>query len=230
MSLETAIEQGFCRYNLPTREIEPLTPKPWTPPFIKKRIRVVATYPVRVYIIPVDPTTDDKGQRYLEDVEITSVKPYAENYEVARFYVPWGRIGIVRQCWQWLQIADATIPPLAGPYDAIYHARGAGGPASIVWKLRLSSGELLGPKLTLTTGLIETGYGFPELPRFSQIRFPWGSNAPVFWMVPEDTTLSLFCDIVSGKDEVQSIGGRLAGYTQPISSYSQHNTRHGWQW
>ncbi len=144
--------------------------------------------------------------------------------------MPAGRIGIVRQCWQYLVVEDADIPVQYGPYDPLYELRGTGGAATIIWKLRLSSGELQVPKYELASGLIETGYGYPELPRFRWIRFPWGSNTPVFWMVPEDTTLSLFADIQAGKDSVSSIGGRLAGYTQPISSFSQHNTRHGWQW
>lgn len=225
--LKSGIEQGFFRIGIPKPNFKPsIIPDSFE---IKKAVKTVSLYKVEDTFPPFDPTRDAHGQRYFEDSFITNPDEYKDVYECFRFYVPWGRIGIARQCWQWLEIKDAVSVVLPTPFDAMAHFRTTNF-IDILWRLRFVSGEVNGPRRYGDSNWISSGYGFPELPNFDYIRFPWGSNAPVFWRIPENTTLMMFCDIKQGKDDVVRFGGRIAGYTQPISDASQHNTRYGWQW
>ena len=235
-TLRNAINGGFARFNLTTPKGDPGVPvKPWKPPQIAKSVIEVSKYPTIKPVRIPDPTLDNQAQQYQEDSYIAAVHINGASgyYEASRFYVPHGRIGVIRQCWQWLELSNPiAAPPVIGtPFDALAHTRDLGGnPVNILWQLRLYQGHKTGPLEVANQNKVSFGYGYPGFANWSDLRFPWGSAAPVFWLVPENFTIVLYADIQTGKTLVSSVGGRLAGYTQVISKDSVWNTRHGFQW
>lgn len=228
--LDSAIRQGFAQ---PYR---PMTFGSVLDEFRKPRVDplavIVSRYPTRAYEPRIsDPTRDTQGQFYFEDAKVYNWVPNGafgqSHYEIARLYVPQGRIGIVRGCWQWYAIEgtpDDWIKP--GPFNARFAQ-------NISWKLRLSSGKVDGPKGIIPAANNIPGEGLWEIPNWTENRFPWGSNAPVFWKIPTNHTLRFWATVPFDAATVTAhmeLGGRLWGYTQPISQAAQYNTRHGFQW
>jgi len=229
------IKAGFADYGPKTAYCKPFVPAPFKRPSIAKNILTVWNYPVTKLEKPPDPTQDTYAQLYQEDARIARVtpSPYRGLYELARFYAPWGSIGVVRQAWQWLELKDPPATPkvLGTPFDAMYHTRSTPpGTVDILWKLRLIVGQVKGSYVNQPQNTLPFGQGYPRFANWSELRFPWGSNAPVFWLVPENMTLCMYADIRVGDLYIESIGARLAGYIQTISKESQYNTRHGFTW
>ena len=235
-TVDAIIKAGFAKYGVQTCYWKPFVPRPWKRPTIAKAIRTVWKYPVTKLEKPPDPTQDTYAQLYQEDAHITRVtpSPYRGLYELARFYVPWGSIGVVRQAWQYLELKDppATPPVLGTPYDGLDYSRSTAVPGNvdILWKLRLIRGKVKGAYVNAPQQSLPVGQGYPRIANWTENRFPWGSNAPVFWLVPENMSLCLYADIRVGDLYIENIGARLAGYVQTISKTSQHNTRHGFTW
>lgn len=180
-----------------------------------------------------DPTRDGQKQRYQESTNIwyPSSALSAVVRELCRFSVEEGRIGIVRGLWQWGEMeqpGSGITPIIASPYDARLFLRNG---VDVSWHLRLSYGITTGELVQIASpNALPLGDGYRELPNWYDVRFPWGTNAPVFWTVPTNHTLRLFVKINFGVPQIESIGGRMWGYTQSINKYAQQNTRHGWEW
>jgi len=54
----------------------------------------------------------------------------------------------------------------------------------------------------------------PPFGAIEDLRFPWGSHAPIKVFAPERSTVSLWARVVSPGGELRQVAGRLAGYTQ----------------
>lgn len=228
----TAHKLGFARYNLDFPKIRPNQPvHSWKLPKVDRRVEIVARYPTVKFVKPTDPFRDNLSQIYQEDAHIIHTTR-ASLWEVCRFYVPTGRIGVVRQIWQWIEIRNppATPPVVGTPYDARTDSRDNANPITLLWKLRCTSGRRNVPLIEASASLNPPGWPLTTLPNWKEYRFPWGSSVQVFLLIPEHTTLSLYVQATRGADYVDYLGGRLAGYTQTMTSIAQQNARHGFQW
>ena len=150
-------------------------------------------------------TAQEVKELYQEDSKIIKIVVNGNTglYECARFYVPRGSIGVVRQLWQWLELKNppATPPVVSTPFDALGHTRDTGqNPIDIHWKFRLFHGKRRGPLYVGASGNLPKGWGYPRFSGCRELRFPWGSDAPVFLLVPEHHTFIAYGDILLGKN------------------------------
>jgi hypothetical protein len=233
--LNTSISSKVTCYNLANIYTQPIWARVGVSPQLKASVGEVIKYPVLPPLYTHDPVDTGQGQLYQEDSKIIKIIVNGNTglYECARFYVPRGSIGVVRQLWQWLEIknAPATPPVISTPFDALGHTRDTGqAEIDILWKFRLFHGKRRGPLFIGPSGNLPSGWGYPRFSDCRELRFPWGSNAPVFLLVPEHHTFIAYGDILLGKNEIDTMGIRISGYIQTISRHSLHNSRHGFTW
>lgn len=222
-------------YNLAELYTKPIWAKGGIPPQLRASVNEVIKYPVQTPLFTHDPVDTEQGQLYQEDAKIAKIIVNGNTglYETARFYVPKGSIGVIRQLWQWLELKNppATPPVISTPFDALGHTRDTGDePIDILWKFRLFYGQRRGPLYVGASGNLPSGWGYPRFSDCRELRFPWGSNAAVFLLVPEHHTFIAYGDILLGKNVIDTMGTRIAGYIQTISRHSLHNSRYGFQW
>lgn len=222
-------------YNLAELYTNPIWSQGGISPQLRASVEEVMTYDVQPPLVTTDPWDTQQGQLYQEDAKIIEIIVNGNTglYECARFYVPRGHVGFVRQIWQWLEIKNppATPPVISTPFDALGHTRDTGDEAiDILWKFRLFYGQRRGPLSVGASGNLPRGRGYPRFSSCSELRFPWGSDAPVFLLVPEHHTFIMYGDIKDGKNVVDTMGARISGYIQTISPDSMYNSRHGFQW
>jgi len=212
--------------------------KRWPVPHVNPRVPQAPRLPSSALKIVDDPTRDGLKERFQDDCNFWYVPEDTVGgalRELARFSAPHGRIGVVRGCWQWGELrplpsaAESSVldREINSIYDARFFERNG---VLIIWKLRLSYGVEESNLVSLPATSAAFGDGYRELPNWYENRFPWGTNTPVFWTVPENHTLRLFALVIDDVARMQSLGARLWGYTQAITKSAQVNTRHGWQW
>jgi len=222
-------------YNFANLYTSPFWSQGGVSPVLRSSVAEVNTYPAIIPDYTHDPYDTAQGQLYQEDAKIIKIIVNGNTglYECARFYVPRGSIGVVRQIWQWLEIKNppATPPVISTPFDALGHTRDTGDdPIDINWKFRLFHGQRRGPLYIGASGNLPSGWGYPRFSDCKELRFPWGSNAPVFLLVPEHHTFIAYGDILLGKNIIDTMGVRISGYIQTINKESLFNSRHGFTW
>lgn len=233
--MQTPFQTNVTCYNFADLYTKPFWSQGGVSPVLETSVSEVFDYPVKEPIYTLDPIDTGQGQLYQEDAKIHKIIVNGNTglYECARFYVPKGSIGVVRQLWQWLEIKNppATPPVISTPFDALGHTRDTGDePIDILWKFRLFSGRRRGPLYIGASGNLPSGWGYPRFSHCRELRFPWGSNAAVFLLVPEHTTFLAYGDILDGKNVIDTLGVRISGYIQTINQASLYNSRHGFTW
>ncbi len=184
-----------------------------------------------------DPARDTRAQRYQDNTFFhTDTLAFNHTYEIGRFIAGPCELGIVKTAWTYAGFRNISDPGhIAQPqkWDPFTSLRPIGGASGtgIVYSLRLTQGTFqpLPPAFSgLTTDV--TGYGFAELPRWIDNRFSWAEQENnVFFLVPANHALRLYCSLYGSVDDIAEIGGRLKGYTQPINVLPDAwNVHHGW--
>jgi len=168
---------------------------------------------------------------YLVEHDRTPILP-GLSYEIARFIAAPDEVGIVKKCSTWL---GATQPPAGvqppDPLDPYYMDRIK--QIEGFWYLRLWQNTfqpMPRPDNGIALGAVG-GYGFPELPSWSDNRFQWNNNdGQVFWIVPSNHALRLYFHLIAEPDErLKEIQGRLVGFTQPIDTMpASKNVLYAW--
>jgi hypothetical protein len=157
-------------------------------------------------------------------------------FEIARFVVPKNRVGIVRNIQT--GIGFQALEPNSNDLlrwprgDALYHQRPLAasdyGLFRCHWMLRTETlnSENGNPKSYRVVdpyngcgNLGIPGLPFNKLPWWQEMLFMWGSDHPQFWIIPENTILSLWLGNPNGyESNVIHASGLLQGYTQPQGS------------
>jgi hypothetical protein len=153
-------------------------------------------------------------------------------YELARFYVPDNRIGIIKTIETDMAWDDPNIQWPRG--DSLFMTR---EDVDVTWHLRLESldpkspvdpysyRELIPPQFDLP------GVPYPSLPHWDDMRFLWGTYCPVFMVIPPNTLMSLWIwfSATSCNLPLRNIGGRFTGCLQAQSSMRTYrNVTMGW--
>lgn len=155
-------------------------------------------------------------------------------FEISRFIVPKNRVGIVRSIQTGLGFQDTTPASQNVPRwprgDAFWHRRSLGdnyGDFDCDWMLRTETmnSENNDPKTYRVvdydgcSALKVPGLPFSKLPFWQEMAFLWGSDHGVFWIIPENTILSLWVGNPNNTGGyVRYVQGMLKGYTQPQGS------------
>lgn len=163
------------------------------------------------------------------------IAPLVNNqvYELARFEAQRGEYGIVKTIWTWQELAANGTTPAGGsgtPYDPRILDRNG---ITIRWILRFSAAWPSVPPIAIQVlPQYIPGNAPPCLGYWDDGRFTWGTpNNGVFIAVPPGQYLRLFAHVIAGADKLAAIGGRLAGYTQPLHGpLSKLNPQKGFNW
>lgn len=152
-----------------------------------------------------------------------------QSYEIARFKVKTNEVGIIRGIWQYVASigAPSNIVSLASPYDPCWGDTYAGAPIDIRWYFTLSQN----PPIDYWDGasIGRPGTPYVDLPVLNRLSFPWGCPPSMFLVVQSGFTLRMFVEAMTNTSNLDRIGGRMWGYTQPDhSDPAIHNVRHGW--
>lgn len=145
-------------------------------------------------------------------------------YEIARFEVPPQKVGFVTNIKTSLSWWDYTNYRGFARGDANtnrnFNAFLDSGPLA-EWHLRIESFK----GINIEDNRILTalpGQAFNKKPSWRTMRFPWDNDNRVFWIIPANTILSLWCtkwEITPGQlQDWRQIAGLLAGATQPEGS------------
>ena len=243
--LDRAVSAGFVQ----APQLEPI---PWEPPKVAPDIIAqLAREPKQKIFLDVDTTSNPanapesieyqenmngphegywvKGQDY-KGAPFTFAAD--TSYELARFKTRPGEFGIIRLLWTFLECigcgggnGDSPANPLSPRafldlnYNCFFYLRSSNYTPPI-------SLEPLAPRP-----------GWPMFPAglglnlWRDYRFAWGLPVNlVFLVVPPDTNVHLFFNS-GNKDEVDVVGVRLQGYTQPrLRKDVAENAKHGWNW
>lgn len=153
-------------------------------------------------------------------------------YEIARFFTPQERIGVVRTMETMLTFNDDAIRWPKG--DGTFHNRYG---VYTTWYLRIESQDPSNPldphfyRGPLFPPDELPGTAWNELPEWYEMRFLWGDYCPVYFITPPNSLLSLWIkfEIDSCDLAVQNIAGRFTGYTQAQSNMRAfRNVTTGW--
>jgi hypothetical protein len=182
----------------------------------------------------LDPGRDTVKQFYQDNgfVHTDEFSPQTA-YEIARFYVGFDQVGIVKYCGTYLEILDepAGTPVELEPLDP-FTLQFNGVEAEFFLRLDYGVRELLSPDPFVGHYQNAPGYGFPRLSRWTDYRFAWNwTGNDVYWIVPRRHTLRLYLVIQNapGSRLVSKALGRLMGYTQPFANLSAiRNVERGW--
>ena len=169
---------------------------------------------------------------------VTPLVPF-HAYELARFIVPIGGVGVVRSILQYSEANPNTIPSpepyahLTGSPWEISAIQRVG--ADLRWHLRLQQVrdvDLPDAFEDLQAATLLPGYGHPDLPYLDFQYFNFAMpDAGVFLLVPGGFVLRMYVEIGADWRPILALGGMLRGYTQPARNRDAvYNMRHGWQW
>lgn len=178
----------------------------------------------------VDPGRDTRAQLYQDKwfVHDTFQNGYA--YELARFQAGIDQVGIVKYCNTFVDVLDGPggSPIEPDSWDPFWIENNQ---LDVEFLLTLSQGtpNTIGsaPYVGTYAGIL--GYGYGQLPRWSDYRFNWGRTHRVWWLVPRRHALRLYMRVISRADLCGKAMGRMWGYTQPTSTLqAEWNVAHGW--
>ena len=249
--LETVGAQAIAKGAI--APVRPLMRRPWQVPGLTiRQARTLANLrpPTRhgdKFTTPMqDPANDTTAQRFQLTVNARAMKAWVKpafqphhTYELARFIVPIGGVGVVRSILQYSE-ADPAAVPIPEP-----HALLTGSPWEISaiqrvggdmrWHLRLQQirdVDLPDAFEELPLATLLPGYGHPDLPFLDFQYFNFAMpDAGVFLLVPGGFVLRMYVEIGADERPFLAIGGMLRGYTQPAHNRDAlFNMRHGWQW
>lgn len=214
----------------------PMGPIIGVDPDVEKAIRKPpTTTPTRQTVQLYDPGRDTVAQDYQEGktwpLRAADIPGVNGAIELARFSAVENQIGVVHGCWVYVETERPTQQ---------FYSGGAFDPFSFVKngvELRFILRLVQRPPNTETPQFIGPPqdiprYGFPGLPYWEENRFPVGTGADIFWIVPDGFDLRLFVHVlVMPAKPVTYMMGRMWGYNQPMRRTDVvWNMRHGWQW
>ncbi len=129
--------------------------------------------------------------------------------ELVRVPIPKDAVGVLTSLWQYVETPTG---PLGGPLDV----RRLGARVEVDWSLVLEDSAPQKPEMRRIEGPDPQppSSRVPPYGSFDDLRFTWGSAAPIKVFAQERSILSLWVRVVSPVGEVRTVGGRLAGYTQ----------------
>jgi hypothetical protein len=153
-------------------------------------------------------------------------------YEIARFFTPEQRIGVVRTMETSLTFYDDALrwPKGDGLWMTRYNV-------ACTWYLRIEPYDPTHPldpynyRGPIVLPVQIPGVAWRDLPQWVEMRFLWGDYCPVYFIVPPASLLSLWIsfEVGSAMTDVREIAGRFTGYTQAqANDRARRNVTTGW--
>jgi len=159
-----------------------------------------------------------------------------ECYELARWWAPQGRYGIISKCFYHILCPKTPPPrPTFDPYCPNWILDEFDLEVTFIARLFYGPRDFLSVPAQDTMIQYLPGYGFGPIPRWSDQRWWWNNtdNDDIRWIIPEGHYMRLYMRYdgpLSTVTDDFTIRGRLVGFTQSLDNngWKRYNIEGGW--